>query len=198
MLCLAISEVTDLCKGKYIMNPGKIIFINGVSSSGKSRLAKELQKRLKEDFLHLQLDAFIEMLPRTDDMDMFMRMVSGMNRSIGVMAEEGNNLIVDHVLVDKSWMDQCLEILGGRYVLFVGLHCPLEELERRERKRDSRRQGFAKAQIENIHLGKLYDIELDTHALTVEQCADQVLDFYATGHSSAFDRMRAAAGLSNK
>jgi chloramphenicol 3-O phosphotransferase len=177
------------------MRKGKIIFINGVSSSGKSTLAKELQKRLTEDFLHLQLDAFIGMLPRTDDLEMFMRMVGGMNRSIAAMSDEENNLIVDHVVVDKSWMDQCLELLGDRYVLFVGLHCPLEELERRERERDSRRQGFARAQIENIHLGKIYDIELDTHSTSVEKCAELVLDFYNTKRPTAFDRMRAAAGL---
>ncbi|HDL03740.1 MAG TPA: chloramphenicol phosphotransferase [candidate division Zixibacteria bacterium] len=179
------------------MKSGKIIFINGVSSSGKSLLAIELQKRLTEDFFHIQLDDFIEMMPRTDDLEMFMRMVSGMNRSIAVMAEEQNNLIVDHVVIDKTWMDQCLELLGGRYVLFVGLHCPLEELERRERKRDSRRRGFARAQIENIHKGKIYDIELDTHVLGVEQCAEQMLDFYLNSFPTAFEKMRAAAGLTH-
>jgi chloramphenicol 3-O phosphotransferase len=178
------------------MNPGKIIFLNGVSSSGKSALAKELQKRLTEPFLHLQLDAFIEMLPRTDDLEMFMKMVSGMNRSIAVISEEQNNLIVDHVLVEKSWMDQCLELLGARYVLFVGLSCPLEELERREQKRDSRRQGFARAQIELIHQDKIYDIELDTHALSVGECVEQVLEFYDSKRPAAFDKMRAAANLS--
>lgn len=175
------------------MNPGKIIFLNGVSSSGKSSVAKELQKRLTEDFLHLQLDAFIAMLPRTDDLDMFYRMVGGMHRAIAGMTEERNNLIVDHVVIDKIWLDQCLELLGDRHVLFVGLSCPLEELESRERKLDSRRQGFARAQIENIHKGKVYDLELDTHALSVEQCVEQVLEFYATRRPAAFDRMRAAA-----
>ncbi len=176
------------------MSFGKIIFINGVSSSGKSALAKELQKRLTGDFLHLQLDDFIGMLPRTDNLDLFYVMVDGMNRSIAAMSDAKNNLIVDHVLVDKSWMDQCLDLLDGRYVLFVGLSCPLEELERRERKRDSRRQGFARAQIENIHKLKVYDVELDTHALSVKQCAEQVLDFYNTKRPTAFDKMRAAAG----
>ncbi len=150
---------------------------------------------MTEDFLHLQLDAFIHMLPRTDDLEMFMRMVSGMNSSIAAMSDEQNNLIVDHVVVDKTWMDQCLELLGDRYVLFIGLHCPLEELERRERERDSRRQGFARAQIENIHRGKIYDIELNTHSTSVERCAELVLDFYNTKRPTAFDRMRTAAGL---
>jgi len=175
------------------MSSAKIIFLNGVSSSGKSVLAEELQKRLPEPFLHLQLDAFIEMLPRTDDEELFLRMVSGMNRSIAVMSEEQNNLIVDHVVIEKIWLDQCLDLLDGRYVLFVGLSCPLEELELREQKRGPRRQGFARAQIEKIHKNKIYDIELDTHALSVEECADQVLEFYNSKRPTAFERMRAAA-----
>lgn len=175
------------------MNSGKIIYLNGVSSSGKSSIAIELQKRLSEDFFHMQLDDFIHMMPRTDDIDMFMRMVSGMNRSIAAMAEEQNNLIVDNVLVDKAWMDQTLELLGG-YVLFVGLNCPLKELERREKKRGKRRQGFARAQIKNIHLGKIYDIELDTHALSVDQCVEQIIDYYKNQVPTAFEKMRADAG----
>jgi chloramphenicol 3-O phosphotransferase len=103
----------------------------------------------------MQLDSYIEMLPRTDDWEMFQRMVRGLNRSIAVMSEEGNNLIVDHVLVDSAWLSQLLALLRERYVLFVGLHCPLGELERRERERDVRRQGFARQQFENIHKGKL-------------------------------------------
>ena len=84
------------------MEHGKIILISGTSSSGKSTLAKGLQKSLADPFLHLQLDSYIEMLPRTDDWEMFQRMVRGFNRSVAVMAEEGNNLIVDHVLIDNA------------------------------------------------------------------------------------------------
>jgi chloramphenicol 3-O phosphotransferase len=133
------------------MEQGKIILISGASSSGKSTLAKGLQKSLADPFLHMQLDSYIEMLPRTDDGEMFRRMVRGLNRAIGVMADEGNNLIVDHVLIDNAWLKQLLELLRGRYVLFVGLHCPLNELERREKGRDTRRQGFARQQFEDIH-----------------------------------------------
>ncbi len=174
------------------MGTGKIIFLNGTSSSGKSALAKGLQNQLPEPFLHVQLDHFIDMLPFPDDWDLFQRMVRGMNRSIAAMSDAELNLIVDHVVIEKSWLDQCLDLLADRYVLFVGLTCPLEELERRERKRESRRQGFARGQIDKIHRGKVYDIELDTHALSVEACVDQVIAFYNSEEPEAFDEMRAA------
>src|SRR5215208_710562 len=176
------------------MGHGKIILISGTSSSGKSTLAKGLQKSLVEPFLHLQLDSYSEMLPRTDDREMFKRMVRGFNRSVAVMSEEGNNLIVDHVLVDNAWLYQLHDLLREQYVLFVGLHCPLEELERRERGRDAGRQGFARQQFENIHKGKAYDLELDTAVLSPEECVRRVLEFYEGKPPSAFQQMRADIG----
>jgi chloramphenicol 3-O phosphotransferase len=173
------------------MEHGKVILISGTSSSGKSTLAKGLQKLLGDPFLHLQLDSYIEMLPRTDDWEMFQRMVRGLNRSVAAMAEEGNNLIVDHVLIDNAWLEQLLELLHGHYVLFVGLDCPLEELERREQERDARRQGFARQQFDNIHTGKIYDLKLDTSVLSADESVARVLEFYNYNKPRAFAEMRA-------
>jgi chloramphenicol 3-O phosphotransferase len=171
------------------MKHGKIILISGTSSSGKSTLAKGLQKSLADPFLHLQLDSYIEMLPRNDDWEMFQRMVRGLNRSVAVMNEEGNNLIVDHVLIDNAWLEQLLELLWNRYVLFVGLDCPLDELERRESVRDARRQGFARQQFDNIHTDKIYDLKLDTSVLSPEECVKLVLEFYNNNEPQAFEKM---------
>jgi chloramphenicol 3-O phosphotransferase len=176
------------------MEYGKIILISGTSSSGKSTLARGLQKSLAEPFLHLQLDSYIEMLPQTNDWEMFQRMVRGLNRSVAAMSEEGNNLIVDHVLVDNAWLSQLLDLLREQYVLFVGLYCPLDELERRERERDARRQGFARQQFESMHQGKLYDLELDTSVLSPEESVKQVLEFYKGRPPEAFQKMRGAIG----
>jgi chloramphenicol 3-O phosphotransferase len=176
------------------MKRGKIILLSGTSSSGKSTLAKGLQKVLDEPFLHLQLDGFIEMLPRTDDWEMFRQMVRGMNSAIAAMSEEGNNLIVDHVLIDNDWLDQCVQLFGENYVLFVGVDCPLEELERRETERDARRRGFARQQFENIHKGKIYDVLMNTFEMKPDECVAKVVDFYKSETPTAFQRMRIENG----
>ena len=175
------------------MSSGKIIFLNGVSSSGKSSLAMALQQRLEEPFLHFQLDAFIEMLPWLGDDALFMEMVSGMHCAMAAMSNDGLNLIVDHVLIEKEWLDQCLDLLADRYVLFMGLNCDLEELERRERQRDNRRQGFARAQLPKIHKDKVYDLELYTCRMNVQACADRILEFYRSHQPTAFNTMRHAS-----
>lgn len=168
--------------------------LSGTSSSGKSTLAKGLQKILDEPFLHLQLDDFIGMLPRTDDWEMFQQMVRGMNRAVAAMADEGNNLIVDHVLIDNDWLDQCLENLRENYVLFVGVDCPLGELERRESQRDARRQGFARQQFESIHKGKIYDVLVNTFEMSADECVEKVVSFYRTEKPEAFQKLRIENG----
>ena len=45
------------------MEKGKIIFLNGVSCSGKTTLAKKLQERLSTPFYSLNLDTFLNMTP---------------------------------------------------------------------------------------------------------------------------------------
>jgi len=172
------------------MERGEIILLSGTSSSGKSTIAKGLQARFNKSFLHLKLDGFIEMLPRTDDWAMFQQMIHGMNRAIAAMAEVGNNLIVDHVLIDNAWLNQCLLLLSRNYVLFVGVDCPLEELERREQERDARRQGFARQQFENIHKGKIYDVRVNTFELNPDECVERVIMFYKNEKPTAFQKMR--------
>ncbi|MCB1213750.1 MAG: chloramphenicol phosphotransferase, partial [Chlamydiia bacterium] len=45
------------------MRHGKIIYLNGPSSVGKSSLAKDLQTALNEPYLHIGIDRLIGMMP---------------------------------------------------------------------------------------------------------------------------------------
>ena len=66
------------------MTSGTIIFLNGVSSSGKTTLAKELQEQLEQPFLHLALDQFRDSLP-----DKF----RGLNSAQGTTGARGLNVV---------------------------------------------------------------------------------------------------------
>src|SRR5690606_3711206 len=60
-------ERTNLCRGHPLSTSsgsnqpmtGKIIFINGASSAGKSTLCQALQVQLAEPFWHVSIDHFI-------------------------------------------------------------------------------------------------------------------------------------------
>ncbi|WP_441247180.1 chloramphenicol phosphotransferase CPT family protein [Kitasatospora sp. McL0602] len=181
---------------------GQVIFLNGTSSSGKSSLAAELLATLDSVWFHLSVDAFNAMGSRREDLldtperlDLALgRMRRGFHRSIAGMAAAGNNVVVDHVLSEPWRLADCLDVLAGHDVVLVGVHCPLEELQRRETARGDRSAGIAAFQYDRVHVHRDYDVEVDTAAASTAECARAVRDFLATrvpGAPTAFDRLRA-------
>jgi chloramphenicol 3-O phosphotransferase len=155
---------------------GRVIILNGASSSGKTTLAKALQRALDEPFLHVSSDRFVEsgMLPeRRDDEGPFAwwqamrpRFFDGFHRCLPALAEAGNDLIVEHVIEFPDWRGHLARLLDGFDVFLVGVHCDLAEMDRRERERGDRRIGEGRAHVEldGIHTFGAYDYEVDTSA----------------------------------
>jgi chloramphenicol 3-O phosphotransferase len=85
----------------------------------------------------------------------------GFHRSLAAYAQAGNNLIVEHIIETPQWLQRLGEILRSFDVFLVGVHCPLEEIEQRERARGDRRLGDARRDFETIHAFVTYDLELD-------------------------------------
>jgi chloramphenicol 3-O phosphotransferase len=150
---------------------GKIILLNGASSSGKSTLARGLQAMSAEPFWHVSVDHLhaAGVLPeariRSREFPwptLRPRFFDGYHRCLPVLAEAGNNLVVDRVIETEDWMRQLLELLGRCGVFFVGVHRPLAELERRERERGDSRIGEARHDYETTHEFGRYDFEMDT------------------------------------
>lgn len=122
------------------MTSGRIVFLNGTSSSGKSSIARELLEILDDGvFFHLAVDGFNAMRTKREfgspqELDEALRRTRmGFHRSIAAMAEAGNDVVVDHVLSEPWRLLDCLAVLRPEDVLFVGVRCPLDELVRRER-----------------------------------------------------------------
>lgn len=114
----------------------------------------------------------------------------GMHRSIAALAQTGNNVVADHVLLHSSWLDDCLQVFTGCDVLFVGIMCPLEVLEAREKERGDRTLGHARGQAGIIHQNCIYDLEVDTSQLSAAECAEQIKAPLLAGNFTAFEQMR--------
>lgn len=165
--------------------PGYVVFLNGTSSSGKSSIAHQLQGLLADRlWLHVQLDAFMEMLPR-EQRHGLQRFFTGTHQAIAQLALAGNSLIIDHVLESPDWFDQLVSALDRIPVLYVGVKAPLDVLEQRERDRGDRRIGLARFQLNLVHRHSPYDLELDTSALTPAECAEAIRDRIAGGPGTA-------------
>jgi len=161
-----------------------IILLNGTSSAGKTSIAKALQQIMEAPYLHVPVDSFEDMMPERERLggvgaflwqSVFNRVLSGFHHSVAALAAAGSNLIVDHVLVQgvepENWLTECLDLLAPFTVYFIGVHCPLEELRRRELARGDRGEGQAERQLSQVHRHGVYDLELDTSVLSAEQCA---------------------------
>ncbi len=168
-----------------------IIFLNGTSSSGKSSILRALQNQLAEPYLDMGIDRFIFMMPKRyldrplwDDVlgtaiqagTTGMALFSGMHHAIAAVAGQGNNVIADHVFVEKVWVDECTRLFNASNAYLIGIHCPLEVLEQRERDRKDRTLGQARLQYNIIHKYTCYDLEVDTSILSPEQCAQNIIE----------------------
>jgi len=162
------------------MECGKIILLNGTSSSGKSRTADALWEITEEPFFRFSSD-FVTIPPRFSKepyiIPLLDTLLHGHYHCMREMAITGNNLIVDVVIEDQVLLEECIKSLYDQMVYFVGVHCPLEELERRERERGDRSVGMAKDQFEKVHVHGIYDIEINTDEMSPLQCAEKIEDF---------------------
>lgn len=148
-----------------------IIFLHGASSSGKSTLAKALQRRIEKPFWHMSIDHLRDagVLPTQRFKDGDFRWAEsrkaffdGFHASLKAFADAGNHLILEHILDKKEWLGTLCHLLAGHDVFFVAVHCPLEILIERERVRGDRPAGSAEQDFHSIHVGKTYDLELQS------------------------------------
>jgi chloramphenicol 3-O phosphotransferase len=155
---------------------GNIIFLNGTSGSGKSEIARSLQEHLDQPYLYFSIDLWLHMLPeklmsRADEdlpyahgqvlAEAFPRTMTAIHRSMATFMNSGVNLIVDHVLQCRDWLEECVTLLDGSRVLFVGVHCDPEEVRLKETQRKVP-TGLGRRQMASVHSHRVYDLEVDT------------------------------------
>ncbi len=157
------------------MNKGKIILLNGASSAGKSSIAREIQHQIEQPFWHVSSDQLIEakMLPPRDFEggrfaweSMRENFFGGFHNCLPALARAGNNLVVDHVIEFETWLNDLNLLLADIDCFFVGVHCDIDELERREIARNDRTIGEARDHFEVVHTFCNYDYEVDSTTVT--------------------------------
>jgi chloramphenicol 3-O phosphotransferase len=179
----------------------RIIFLNGVGSAGKSSIARALQDITATPYLHVAMDSFLDMLParywenhadgfsftpveghggialQINTGEVAARALRGMRRAVAALAAQGNNLIVEDVMLDDTWPDY-QALLAPFDVSLVGVFAPLAVLEERERQRGDRMIGLARWQYDRVHQGMKYDLTIDTSTATPDACAQKIKEAF--------------------
>ena len=166
------------------MPKGKVIFLNGVSSSGKTTLAKSLQEQLPEPFYWIAIDTFIDMMPQKykqpntpEAMSVCLKTVSFVHSTIKYFIDMGMNIIVEHIFHTKGWMEECLELLHEYHIIFIHVTCPLNELQRREEMRGNCDFFRIENQLKNLNPKNcVYDLIIDTYKNSNEENINKILE----------------------
>lgn len=180
------------------MREGRIILLNGASSSGKSSIGRELLPLLEDPWFLVPVDGISGMrstvhtreLDEAEIGEMLRRTRLGYHRAVAALASVGNDVIMDYPLSETWRLDDLLEVLDGYDVTLVEVWCAPEELERREAARGDRPTGLARSQT-LVYSHGAYDIRVDTTAATPAACAKEIADAMPTVETpKAFDLLR--------
>lgn len=165
-----------------------IICLNGTSSAGKTALAKQLQEKLLPTvYLNFSVDSILYTLPPSalyrmthgqDISDLnYPQLVRSFNASVARLVEMGHFLVIDNAMDRTEQAIDLLERVQSYSILLVGVHCSLEELNRRERHRQDRTIGAAAAKFNRVHRGFVYDVEVDSSIKGPSELAAEIMDY---------------------
>lgn len=174
----------------------QIILLNGTSSAGKTTVARELVARLP-GFGYVGVDDFVEQYPDRSRLASLARDRDGglrlelqpagrwlmreFHRAVAWMADSGQCLVIDDMLFEPWLLDDWTSVLRPYGALLAGIHCSLEELERRERCRSDRDPGLARGHFDRVHAHQVYDIEVHTDRASVSECAALIFERWSCG-----------------
>lgn len=162
-----------------------IVVLNGTSSSGKTSVARAFQEQaLPRIFLNISTDTVLYALPQSaierikrghDISDLRLReLVRALFATVKTLAGLGHDLVVDHAIVLEADAEMLKDAVSGHRVLLVGLQCPADVLEEREKRRGDRRAGLAAAQHDQIHRWLRYDLVIDTAQVRPGEAARRI------------------------
>jgi chloramphenicol 3-O phosphotransferase len=177
---------------------GQVIILNGTGSSGKSTLARALQVVVPCPLIHLGIDTLITRLPgryvgdrpeaadglyfKTDQTGLiealeagpaFHALVRGMHRAVAGLAAAGNGVVMDHVIWNDDWLNDCATILPNAF--FVGVRCDLKVAQRRTLLRRDRPPGYEAFGFKEVHQCRPYDVEVDTTNDDIDLCTASII-----------------------
>jgi chloramphenicol 3-O phosphotransferase len=201
--------------------PGQIIILNGTPRSGKSSIVAVIQDTFDGVWMNLGVDRFMQMTParylpgvglrpggeRQDIEPLIPILYRAMYDSIAAHSRLGLHVVVDvghhdAYAVPRGILPDCARRLSGLPVLFVGVRCPIEIIMERRRSTGWEAGSSASATVpapvrlwqQEVHIPGIYDLEIDTSALSPEGCAAMIRQHLDHGPPpSAFQRLAAIA-----
>lgn len=165
------------------MDKGKIIFLNGVTSSGKTSIVEALQERRDQFFYVVANDLFQEMVGEQYLEENYWEYLSEviilMYHTAKLYSDLGKNVIIDGILVErdeiKPHYEQLMEIMKDSPLSIVEVYCPLDICRQRNIERGDRYESQSDEQAELMSKDIQYAMRVDTSVNSPAECAEQIV-----------------------
>ena len=165
------------------MEKGRIIYLNGVTSSGKTSIVEALQARRDVFFYVVANDLFQEMIGEQyleeDYWKYLGEVIIMMYHTAKLFSDMGKNVIIDSILVERDGIaphyERMREILRDNPLDIVEVYCPLDICRQRNIDRGDRYESQSDEQAELMAKEIGYSLRVDTSRLSPEECADVIL-----------------------
>jgi chloramphenicol 3-O phosphotransferase len=82
-------------------------------------------------------------------------------------------------------------------VVLVGIKCPLDVLEQRERERGDRIIGIARYQFDRVHTNKQYDLVINSAEMSAVMCAEAIHSYLQSEMTSPLTTLQKFLGPIN-
>ena len=165
------------------MNKGRIIFLNGVTSSGKTSIVEALQDREDCYFYVVANDLFQEMVGERFLQENYWqhlsRVVILMYHTAKLFSDMGHDVLIDGILVERPEIaphyQQLQEILADNPLSIVEVACPLEICRARNIARGDRYETQSEEQAALMAEEIRYAMTVRTDMNTPEECAEAIV-----------------------
>ena len=165
------------------MEKGRIIFLNGVTSAGKTSIVEAIQERDDVFFYVVANDLFQEMVGvkflRENYWKYLSEVIILMYHTAKLFSDMGKNVLIDGILVEQEELSphyhQLREILKDNPLDIVEVYCPLDICRKRNIIRGDRYESQSDEQHELMAQNITYRLRVDTSLHTPAQCADIII-----------------------
>lgn len=193
------------------MAPGQIVVLNGPPRAGKSSIVAVVQETFDGVWLNLGVDHFKRATPqrfqpgiglrpggeRPDLEPLVATLYLALYDTIAAHSRLGVNVVVDvghhdSYSTPRAILPACARRIADLPAMFIGVRCPVEVIMQRRSATWGSAGDLERVRLWDraVHDPGIYDLEVDTAALSPEQCAELIRGRLANGpQPSAFRRL---------
>ena len=165
------------------MSKGRIIFLNGVTSSGKTSIVEALQDRDDCYFYVVANDLFQEMVGerflRENYWQHLSRVIILMYHTAKLYSDMGHDVLIDGILVERPEIaphyQQLMDILQDNPLSIIEVACPLEICRARNIARGDGYENQSAEQAKLMAKDIRYAMTVHTDQNTPQACAEAIV-----------------------